>query len=181
MAKGAIRVSGGVRGASKLKAVLDTTGGAITALLARDRIQSLLLKRTTDRFKPKGGNRAQTDPNGIPWAPVKRSTVERRRYNKNKHQGLVDSQSLVKAIAIVRSRMSGSALQSPTGGGFSIGIKPGSPANKYARTHQLGGYTGTNHDIRVKARRFLGIGAGDVAAVQGLIKRVMAKSGIQVT
>jgi hypothetical protein len=174
-----ITFTGRVSGATKVKETLENYSAAIAGVFAKNRIENLLLKRTKERFGPPGSSsNAQTSPEGRPWAPLSENTS--RHTNQNRSQKLVDSGTLRDSIDVVRKNMRDSALQSPTGGGFSIGITPNSPANAYARVHQFGGYSGRNYLVHIPARRFLGISSKDVVAVDTSIARFLRSKGIGV-
>lgn len=166
-----------VRNSSKVKRVLEKYDIAIASIFSKNRLQKLLLKRTKDRFLPPGTNpRAQKDPKGKTWEKLSPNT--KRKINRNRSQVLVETSALWKSIQVVKQRMQGSVLQSPTGGGFSIGIRPNDPANNYARLHQFGGFVGKS---RIPVRRFLGISKEDTLAVDNGVKRLLKKHGIGVS
>lgn len=165
-------ISGSVSGATKLHRRLGRVTVGVDNLLGKGRLEGFLLRRVKERFKPPGGKIAQRDPSGNPWAKLKDGT--KRRINLNRSQVLVESGKLRDAIQIVRSNLSSiSALASPTGAGFYIGIPLGHEVAKYARLHNNGGRTGKG--VRIPRRRFLGISREDVKAVDNLLRREMRK------
>jgi len=171
-----IRFLSKITGVSKVKQVFSRITTGVQSVLAKKRLEDLLLKRTLERFDPPGSRKyaQKAPPIGKPWAPL--SPYTRRKKNVNRSQKLVDTGKLRSSIGIVKRNMEGSVLQSPTGGGFSIGIKPGSKASKYARIHQFGGYAGVNRKVYIPARRYLGIDKTDIVSVQRLVNNIMKKS-----
>lgn len=164
-----------VTGQAKVKALMARAAGIPELVFAQGRLESLLLRRTKARFAPIGTTAgAQKTPDGQLWKPLAPSTLASGGDNKRK---LNRSGQLLQSIAILRTNMRDSAIASPTGGGFRIGINPGSPANAYARIQNNGGVSGRNLSSRIPARRYLGIGAGDVRAVSDLLYRVKRKQG----
>lgn len=171
-----------VTGASKVKNVLAGYLTGIQQIFAKDRLEKLIVKRTKARFGTPGSHKnAQRDPSGKPWVDLSPRT--KRRYNRNRRQKLVDAKDLVQAIAVVRQNMTGSALQSPTGGDFSVGIAPSASqrVQRKARILNFGGYAGRNRKVRIPGRRYLGVGDEDVKAVDLMVKRVMRKFQIGVS
>lgn len=161
-----------IKGASKVKELLRRAEFATQMTLSRDGLKTLILGRHKRRFDEggQGGelNPAQRDPDGNEWPDVSEST---RRYHPNTLRLLYDTGALRKAVHVVRSQMSPRQLQSPTGGGFRIGVR-GNQKDK-AEAHQKG------TDV-MPARRFLGVGKQDVVAVDNWIKRNYATFGIRV-
>jgi phage gpG-like protein len=168
-----IEFSGKVRGTTKLKQKLQGYATAFGAIFAKGQLEKILLERTLGRFKTTGPT-AQKDPSGTPWAPLSKET--KRSYRRD--QKLVDTGGLMNSIAIVRRKMSMSELQSPTGGGFSIGVV-GEEISKYARAHQFGAMAGKGYQVRIPQRRFLGIGAGDVELVDNRIAKILLRQGLR--
>jgi hypothetical protein len=159
--------------------MLRGAGAGVTAILMEQRIEKLLLRRTLDRFLPRGSNkRAQRGPDGKPWAALSKVTLARRKGNKKgANQALVATSSLMKSIAIVRSNMrSQFAMTSPTGAGFTLGAEliGGARYPRYGRVMQYGGWTPQGK--RIPARPFLGISDDDVRAVDQMMQRIMKRS-----
>lgn len=178
----ALNFSFAVTGASKVKTILAGYLSGIQQIFAKDRLENLIVKRTKARFGPPGSHKnAQRTPAGKPW--VELSPRTKRKYNRNRRQKLVDSKSLVRAIGVVRQNMEGSALQSPTGGGFSVGILPSASqrVQRKARILNFGGFAGRGGQVRIPGRRYLGIGNEDIKAVDLMVKRAMRKFNIGVS
>lgn len=168
-----------VRGTSKVKRHLDTAIAATSYVLHQKRLEKLLLERTQGRFQKAGDSDkiAQRDPSGRPWKALSPETLRHPRASNERK--LYRDAHLLNSIAVIRSNMRSSVLQSPTGGGFRIGIRPGSPAEEYARVHQFGASnTGRSRTTRVPQRRFLGIGKLDVIAVDRFINRAFKDHGL---
>jgi phage gpG-like protein len=151
-----------VRGATRLKRRLDTIRKAAREVVTDQDggIKSLLIRRNLERF-----DRA-VNPDEIPWEPLDDSTV-RRKAGKGfakPNQPLFATGTLRKSIGVIRGGSAVIAVSS--GAGFRIGI-----ANQeadYGRFHQLG--------IGVPERKFLGINAKDVKAVDSLLRRAMIRA-----
>lgn len=165
-----VQISARVTGANRVAAILRSYRNAIGIVIAQGRVETLLLRRTKDRFAPAGTNaRAQRDPSGRPWKELAPSTLLRRKGDPKRK--LYQSGALLNSIDVVRRNMTATVLRSASGGGFSIGIRPGSQADKYARIHQFGGYAGRGNKVRIPARRYLGIGKADAVAVRRMMRR----------
>lgn len=130
-----------------------------------NKIPALLLRRHKDRF-----NR-QVDPDERPWAKSSEETLKRKRRGSGKRKVLHDTERLKRGLALIRGR---AALAINTGAEVRIGIKDGVAA-AYGRYHQRG----EGGQIQ---RRFLGIGRGDVRAVDLLLKSAIIRAnGLRVT
>lgn len=167
-----------VRGATKVRRALGTLGSIPELVLARQRIERLIVRRTRERFAPEGANpRAQKSPQGVPWAPLSRLTPLLRSTNKGgKDQALVDTGLLRSQIGLVRGRLE-QALRSPTGASAFVGVT--GSRKDVGRLHQFGGTN--DFGFPVPARPFLGIGNDDVKAVQGVINRIVARAEARAT
>lgn len=173
---GTLTFSSSTSGASRIKALLIAAEGATALALSKDRLEKLLLRRIRERLLPRGTTpRSQKDNAGKDFAPNKPATIK-RRTNKRTDQALYDTGELYRSITVVRSNLRASALATPSGAGFSIGIAPGSEANKYARTVNFGGYT-PKGGARIPARRFMGVGKADASAVDAMIQRTFRSAG----
>lgn len=145
-----------VRGAAKLSQRIQTIRNATALPPLIDEITDLLLKRTLRRFD------AQVDPDGKKWAPLKDVTLRRKKQG-----GFGDKPSLVRTQtmrdAIHRIRGGAGSTFFTTGAGSRIGIDDPAIA-EYAKAQNKGTKT-------IPARRFLGLGALDIKAVDGLLRR----------
>ena len=149
-----------VRGAARLSQRISTIRARYSLPPLMDEIGALLLKRVKDRF------RRELTPDYVPWAALKPATLRRKEA-----LGFGDAQKLVRegklrdAIEIIKGGLGSTFFNS--GAGFRIGIDDPDIA-KYAAA-QNNGIPG-----RLVARRFLGIGALDVRAVDSLLRRKAA-------
>jgi len=162
-----------VRGASRLRQLLNSLENGIFESIAKGRIERLIVKRTKDRFAPLGTNpRAQKDPVGRTWKRL--ATATRRRTNTDRSQVLVETTALVNSITILQLGM-GKALGRATGANSRIGVSPtamgerGKPVAEYAIVHQTG--LGPAPE-----RRFLGVSTDDAKAVEAVIQRIMRRA-----
>ena len=148
-----------VLGAQKLAKRIQTIRENLNLPEMVDSIGELLLRRTKNRFD------TETDPTGKRWTPLKASTLARRRRNGSSSEKILqDTKAMKDSIKVIRGGV-GTAYTN-TGAGIRIGIDDPDIA-AYARLHQLG--------KSVKKRRFLGVGAADVKAVDGLLRRKAAQ------
>lgn len=145
-----------VRGADKLQTRIATIRRSLKLAALTDEMGQILLKRTLDRFE------REVDPNGIAWTALKDSTLRRKAYlgygNKKKLQR---SGKLKDSIRVIRGG-AGSTFTN-TGAGLRIGIENPEVA-LYGKIQNTG-------NGRIRARRFLGIGALDIKAVDALLRR----------
>ena len=154
-----------VRGAERLAQRINTIRTNTGVTLGSNVILELLLRRTEERFA------RQVDPDGVPW-PGRMTHGTRGKVDK-RSAGLpllVRTGKLRDSIGIIRGFTPGQ-LGVATGAQGRIGIKDPRVAF-YARMHQLG--------IGQERRRFLGIGALDVKAVDSLLRRaIIQPSGLR--
>lgn len=153
-----------IRGASELKAKLAHIREATGVFLASNELSDILVRRTKARFVSKTG------PDGGAWAPNKKPVDSRTKSL------LIRSGTLLESIAVIRGSNAGS-FATATGAGFRVGIPSGvmsadgrKPVAEYARINQRG------VPGRQPARRFLGVGAGEVQEVAArleVLKRTM--------
>lgn len=145
-----------VRGAAKLKTRIATIRSSIDLPGIESDIGQLLLQRTLRRFD------RQVDPNENKWIPLSKSGARSKAYRVGPEAPLlVRSGALRKAIALVRGGLG--QLQLNTGAGMRVGIEDQQIA-EYARLHNQG-------KGGMPLRKFLGIGALDVKAVDALMRR----------
>lgn len=148
-----------VRGAEKLAQRIKTIR-AVTGLPAlKNEIGELLLRRTLERFDK------AVDPDGKKWKTL---SPETRRQKRRLGVGgiLKRTKALREAIQIIRGDVTGTIFTN-TGAGIRIGVKD-------PKIAEYGGY----HNRGAKnlpQRRFLGISAADVKAVDGLLRRTADK------
>lgn len=148
-----------VRGAEKLSRRISTIRSKLQLPALMDEIGELLLKRTKDRFK------AEVTPEGRPWVPLSPYTLRRKAaLGYGDAQKLVRTGKLRDSIERIRGRADGGTFFN-TGAGFRIGITDPEIA-EYAKVQNQG-----SHDGRIPARRFLGISALDVKAVDSFLRR----------
>lgn len=145
-----------VRGAQKLSKRIATIRASIQLPLLVDDITALLLSRTLRRFD------REVDPNEKPWAPLQPQSIARkRRAGYGDRKLLVQTGNLRSAIKAIRGGTG--TISTNTGAGSRIGIEDPKVV-KYARLHNQG-------RGGMPLRKFLGIGADDVKAVDGLMRR----------
>lgn len=140
----------------RIALVREATGGLVT----REGMQTLLLKRVRERFSQ------GVSPDGTPWAVLKNSTRARKK-SSGEVKPLVRTGLLRDSIDIIKSFTTG-LIVGNTGYGFRIGVLD-EEAAKYGKLHNygLGGQT---------QRRFLGLGASDLASVKGYATRRIKKA-----
>lgn len=152
-----------VSGDQKLKRRLQTLQAALPTLMSQERLGAFLVRRMQVRF----GQRV--DPEMKPWR-------ERSSASRGSHPLLEETGNMRRAIAVL-DRGQGSGFGVSTGAGFRIGVLSRNVTNgrgkqvdtaDYARVHQRG-------NKRVPMRRFLGIGALDIKAVDSLMRREISK------
>lgn len=150
-----------VRGAEKLSKRISTIRSKLALPPLTSEIGDLLLKRTMIRFKQ------EVSPEGTPWAPLAEATIaRRRREGYGPGPKLVRTGALKGAIQIIRGRADGGIFFN-TGAGLRIGITDPEIA-EYGNVQNRG-------DGRIPARRFLGISALDIRAVDSLLRRKAAQ------
>ena len=156
-------------GPAKLRRVLNAAILGISDAFGKGLIEKFLLKRTLERFEPRGANAgAQKNPQGKPWARLKPSTLRRRRSNRGaSSQALVDTGKLRGSIVIFNKKTGKAALASGRAG-FSLGIRPGSEVHDYGLFQNRGGTNKEGH--RVPRRQFLGIGKRDIRPLTNILK-----------
>lgn len=149
-----------VRGAEKLSQRIATIRQNYKLPAMVDEIGDLLLKRTKERF-----NR-EVDPDGAPWAPLTEETLRRKGRLGFADKGkLKRTEALYNAIRKIRG--GAGTTFSNTGAGVRIGVDDPKVV-PYATVQN-------NGNGRIPARRFLGIGALDVKAVDSYMRRQAAK------
>jgi len=151
-----------VRGAARLRQRLQRIRVGAAAILVGNDLAETLLRRIKARFL------AQVDPDYQPWAPLAART---QRYRGRAKGILYASGRLYGSLGIIRGRHQG-LLTTNTGVGARIGVRDPEIA-RYGRAHQFG----TTH---LPARRFLGVGARDVASVDAVLRQlIIAKMGLR--
>lgn len=143
-----------VQGAAKLSRRIATIRARLNLPQLTNEVTDLLLKRTDRRFE------TQTDPDGRPWPALKPSTIKRKAREGTKRGALQRTGKLRASIKRVRAAAGATFIS--TGAEARIGIEDPEVA-AYARRHQQG--------FGVPVRRFLGVGALDVKAVDSLLRR----------
>jgi phage gpG-like protein len=151
-----------VRGADKLQARIATIRQNLQLPILIEEVGQLLLRRTLDRFEN------EVDPDGKSWVPLKETTLRRKAYaGYGSKKKLQRTGKLKSSIRVIRGG-SGTTFTN-TGAGLRIGIENPEVA-VYGKIQN----TGNN---RIRARRFLGIGALDVKAVDSLLRRKAKELG----
>lgn len=149
-----------VRGAGKLQTRIATIRQSLQLAAFTEEVGQLLLRRTLNRFE------REVDPDDRAWAPLKETTLRRKAYlgygNKKKLQR---TGKLKDSIRLIRGG-AGTTFTN-TGAGFRIGIENPDVA-LYGKIQNAG-------NNRIKARRFLGVGALDIRAVDSLLRRKAAE------
>ena len=166
-----------ITGVPKLKAKFRAINLAISGAMGSRLIENFLLARTKARFLPAGStDTAQRDPEGRAWPRPKQATIQRKiraGYSANPSQALVASRALVNAIRTIRRNTSLTAIRSSAGGTFVIGVNKSSPAYIYGRIQQSGGVTPRGGIV--PARRYMGIGKGDVTLITAFLRNAVQK------
>lgn len=145
-----------VRGADKLQTRIATIRQSLQIAAFTEEVGQLLLRRTLERFE------REVDPDGRPWAPLKATTLRRKAYagygNRKKLQRTGKLKSSIRVI-----RGGAGTTFTNTGAGLRIGIQDPEVAI-YGKIQNTG-------NGRIQARRFLGVSALDVRAVDSLLRR----------
>jgi phage gpG-like protein len=140
-----------VRGASKLKETLNRIQAELSLPIMKEEIGQFILRRTLVSFDH------EEDPDGSPWQPNATSTLRRKRVGILNVTG-----TLRNSIQLIRGSNIGT-LAVNTGAGIRIGISDPEQA-RIGRYQQFG-------TKNIPARRFLGIGAEDIKAVDNYLRR----------
>lgn len=147
-----------VTGDQKLLRRIRTIQKGLPPLVSRERLGDFLVRRMQERY----GRRV--DPDERPWK-------ERSPNTPGDHPLLEKKGYLRKSIGVLGG-IGGSGMGINTGAGFRIGVRSRQVQEKtrtvdtvtYGRAHQIG-------NRHVPRRRFIGIGALDVKAVDSLLRR----------
>lgn len=163
----AIKDSRYVSGAAKLGRRISTIRQRYNVEDLTAEIGQLLLRRTLDRFA------REVDPDGTPWEDLAPFTLRRKKaLGYGNKQKLERTGALKRSIKLIRGTAAGSIFTN-TGAGVRIGVNDTSVVD-YARIQNYGAG-------RVPARRFLGIGALDVKAVDSFLRRRAAAVQREIT
>jgi len=169
-----VTVASTVRGASRLKRKLQSVAASLVGPAVVLRMEKILVNRTKRRFITK------TDPRGVPWAPWKAGTEERRQRELKSgravvtafgaaHSGiLVLTGELANSIQVMRAGQN-KGFGLGTGAGFRIGS-----TSPKARIHQMG-----LPSRNIPARKFLGITRRDSTAIERMLLRVARATGLR--
>jgi phage gpG-like protein len=154
-----------VGGVQKLGRRIATIRAAFSLPVLTDQISDLLVRRAKDRFEK------QQDPDGKMWTPLAATTLARRRRAGGIPGRKILSQTneLRDSIRAIKGALGG-IFAVNTGAGVRIGFVGGEHLQLKARAHSYG-----NKKRGLPQRRILGVGAADVKAVDGLLRRVAAK------
>lgn len=148
-----------VRGHEQLSRRIATIRRNLGLPAMVDEIGKLLHRRHLERFD------REVDPNYVPWVELSPATLAIKRRLGYGHKGkLQRTGALRSAIRIIRGGLG--TVYTNTGAGLRIGVEDPRIA-EYARDQNEG-------TSRIPARRFLGIGALDVKAVDSLMRRKAA-------
>lgn len=146
-----------VNGAQRLSQRIRTIREKFQLPAFTEELGNLLLKRTLERFD------REVDPDGNPWAPLADTTIQTKlRLGFGGMGKLKRTTKLRNSIRLIRGDVTGTIFTN-TGAGVRIGISDEERVD-VGRVHNLG----TN---RIPQRRFLGIGALDVKAVDSFLRR----------
>lgn len=150
-----------LHGADRLKQRIRTIRSNYDVHVIVPELGQLLLNRTRARFD------RQVDPDNNPWKALLPSTLRRKDNGGYGDQpALVRERSLRDSIQITEGGEGSFAVN--TGAQVRIGIQDEEIA-QYARLLQKG-------TKRMSARAFLGIGALDIKAVDGYMRRRIVKT-----
>lgn len=148
-----------VKGAAKLSRRIRTLRQKYSLPPLINEIGALLYRRTMERFA------REITPDYAPWADLKPATLRRKAaQGYGDKQKLERTSAMRKAIQLIRGRADGGTFAN-TGASARIGIVDPEIA-EYARIQNVGDRSG-----RIVSRRFLGIGALDVKAVDSFLRR----------
>lgn len=145
-----------VRGHEALTRRINTIRANLGLPAMVQEIGALLHRRTLERFD------REVTPDYVPWVELSPATLAIKRRLGYGHKGkLQRTGKLRAAIRIIRGGLG--TVYTNTGAGLRIGVDDPRVA-EYAREQNDG-------TSRIPARRFLGIGALDVKAVDSLMRR----------
>ena len=147
-----------VRGVNKLAQRIRTIRERLGVAAMVEEVGALLLRRTQDRYDK------EVDPDGRPWVPLAKTTLQRRRRagGISGKKILVQTGALRASIQLIRGGLSG-AIATNTGAGVRIGVADEEQLGK-AATHNYG-------RVATPMRKFLGIGRLDIRAVDSFMRR----------
>lgn len=151
-----------VKGDRALLQRIATIQAGVGALVSRERLGAFLVRRMKDRFD------REVDPEGNRWKGRADST-------RGAHKLLNRTGRLRGAIGVLGGA-GGTGFGVVTGAGFRIGVRSQNISDG-TRTINPALYGKVHHqgNKHVPQRRFLGIGALDVKAVDSLLRREMNK------
>lgn len=151
-----------VRGADKLQKRIASIRASLDLPSMVEEVQGLLLARTLRRFD------AEVDPDGKAWKDLAPATVKDKLRKGGGKKKLVKTKEMRDSIKAIRGGIG--TLSTNTGAQGRIGINDPAVVTR-ARVHQKG-YK------KIPARRFLGIGALDIKAVDSLLRRKAKTLGL---
>lgn len=145
-----------------LRRILERTRDLRPAL---DEAAAVVENSTRARF------RQQHDPQGNPWTPLSRRTLERRGGRTRKEQRSIRGQRAATSaqILIDTARLLRSITRQVDATEASVGTNV-----VYGRIHQLGGKAGRGHRVRIPARPYLGLSHEDREEVRLILSRHLA-------
>lgn len=146
-----------VRGAEKIARRIATIRANYGVAAFTDEIGDLILRRTLQRFDD------EVDPDGKPWLPLSPATLRRKRALGYANRGKL-KRTLALRNSIRRIRGSAGSVYTNTGASVRIGVED-PKVREYGRIQNYG------DGKRIPARRFLGIGASDLKAVDAFLRR----------
>lgn len=152
-----------VKGADKLRQRVATIRRNLNLPAMTEEIAGLLVLRTLRRFD------RQVTPDEVPWKPLSEATLmDKRRKGFADKPSLRRTDALRSSIKAIRGGLGATFIN--TGAGSRIGVDDPNIA-KYATAQNKG-------TKKIPARRFLGLGALDIRAVDSLMRRKSKQLGL---
>lgn len=149
-----------VKGVEKLQRRIATIRQNLALPVLNAEIAGLLLNRTLRRFEQ------EVDPNNSPWKPLAEATqVTKRRKGVGDRKILQATGELKKSIRIIKGGVG--TVATNTGASVRIGVDE---PKVLKRAHAAQKGWGKN-----PMRRFIGLGALDIKAVDSLLRRKAKK------
>lgn len=150
-----------VVGAAALNRRLRRIREGVNATLLNDReITEFLVDRNRRRF------REGVDPDGIRWTPLKKGTLRRKKWDgvAQANRPLYRTGLLYRSIGVLSRKRGEFGIAAV--GTYRLGVRDPKAA-AYGAYHQFG--------IGVPQRRFLGISALDIKAVDSMLRRAIIR------
>ena len=151
-----VRVKGISKAVRQLRKIEDIDYRAIHEVLGEH-----VVTITMRHFKE------QRDPKGRPWKPLSKVTIKQRQKLRSGHRRhnplihiLIDTGRLRRSITYRAGHSK--AIIGPIGTNV-----------VYARIHQVGGYAGRQHKVKIPARPYLGLSNKDLDDLAQDVKRIV--------